>query len=290
MFEVFRACPHAIVCMSAALGQIEFLETTTAFNRRSGIIAGSGLTEIGQILRHLLDNKKSCAKALPSRLLLRIPGAELAHGMECEVWSLSPSDKQFDVAIAALGNLFPQAHLTKYRVPEQTPNHLSVVIWVRIGQWAMLFGADLEELSDPQLGWSAILANTARPNGKATVFKIPHHGSITGHNPGVWDELLEPRPLSLLTPWNRGGGLPTKLDVDRISSLSSAAFISSKFVGGGVRRRSQVVEKQIRETVGRLRSAEYRTGRISLRSGEPSALRFWSVELERDACSLTDLT
>lgn len=195
----------------------------------------------------------------------------------------------FDLSIAAIGNLLPAAKMTKHRMPDQTPNHLSVVTWIRLGNLAILMGADLEEPGDPDLGWSAIIRNASRPSGRAAIFKIPHHGSITGHHPLVWTELLDQSPITMLTPWNRGGGLPTAADVERISGLSGASLSTSKFLGGRARKRSTVVEKQIKLTVGKLRPAQPKTGHLRIRNAGSNKVNLWSVELINGACDLIDL-
>jgi hypothetical protein len=51
-----------------------------------------------------------------------------------------------------------------------------------IGDIALLLGADLEETGEEDTGWSVIVASTERPHGKASIFKIPHHGSETAHH------------------------------------------------------------------------------------------------------------
>jgi hypothetical protein len=235
--QVVRECKSAAICLSAALGRKEFLEAVAAFNQRSGITAGSGVSELAEIYAYLAQSGKHATRALANRLLLSVPGTTLNHSLPCGVWSLSPSDKQFDLSIAAIGNLLPAVKTTKHRMPDQTPNHLSVVTWIRLGDLAILMGADLEEVGDPDLGWSAIVGNASRPSGRAAIFKIPHHGSITGHHPLVWTELLDQSPITMLTPWNRGGGLPTVTDVERISQLSGTSLSTSKFLGGRVRRK-----------------------------------------------------
>lgn len=287
--QVVRECTSATICLSAALSRKEFLEVVAAFNQRSGVTAGSGVSELAEIYAHLAQSGKHPCKALPNRLLLSVSGAELDHGLPCEVWSLSPSDKQMDLSIAAIGNLLPTAKMTKYRMPDQSPNHLSVVTWIRLGNLAILMGADLEEPGDPDLGWSAIVENSNRPAGRAMIFKIPHHGSITGHHPRVWSELLDESPITMLTPWNRGGGLPTIADVERIAGLSGTSLSTSTFLGGRIRKRSAVVEKQIKLTVGKLRPAQPKTGHLRIQNAGSNKIDLWSVDLINDACDLFDL-
>jgi hypothetical protein len=161
--------------------------------------------------------------------------------------------------------------------------------WVSVGELALLLGADLEERGRQDLGWSAIVGMTDRPAGKAGYFKIPHHGSSNGHHDSVWTDLLMPEPIAVLTPWSRGSGLPTMGDVARISALSAASFSTSNFRTAPIRRRPPAVERQIRETVGKIRSAQLPTGQVRLRNGGQSAMDMWCIETMHAACHLQSL-
>jgi hypothetical protein len=121
---------------------------------------------------------------------LRTAMPNLRHGAlptrDCEIWTLSPSDAQLEISLREIGRLVPQLSRTKRRMPSQRPNHLAVVTLIKIGSVSALFGADLEETRDPETGWSAIVKSTSRPQIRCRVFKIPHHGSVTGHSDDVW--------------------------------------------------------------------------------------------------------
>src|SRR5436305_1417682 len=83
-------------------------------------------------------------------------------------------------------SLLPQEKVTKLRLPALTPNHAAVVLWVNIGGVFILLGSDPEETGHQGTGWSVILGSSMYPQGKASVFKIPHHGSQTAHHAPVW--------------------------------------------------------------------------------------------------------
>jgi hypothetical protein len=287
--QVVAECGEAKFCLSAALAKPEFLTTIMGYDQRHGIASGSGVSEMSDILECLRRDARPGTRCLANTRLLRIPSMQLAHGHSCEVVALSPSSAQFDLSLKAIGNLVPLIGATKRRAPEPQPNHLSVVAWVAIGELSILMGADLEEPGDAHLGWSAILGMTDRPSGRACVFKIPHHGSCTGHHPGAWTDLLVKDPIGVLTPWSKGGGLPTADDVQRINASTNAGFSSSGFLRQSVRRRSVAVEKQITETVGRLRPTELRTGQVRLRNAGRQNMELWCIELLHGACALSEL-
>ena len=103
--------------------------------------------------------------------------------------------------------------------------------------------------ADPEKqGWSAILEGGARPAGKASAYKIPHHGAGNADLPAVWDQMLENGPVAVLTPWRRGSrALPTTQDVERISKATPHARITNKGPSGksNVGHEDRTVEKNI---------------------------------------------
>ena len=58
-----------------------------------------------------------------------------------------------------------------------------VALWIEFENIRMLLGGDLEQVNDPDMGWNAVLEGPNPIQGsKASVFKVPHHGSHNGHN------------------------------------------------------------------------------------------------------------
>ena len=289
MADQLKAFSHARFCASSALTNKEFLATVVAYEERHNIAGGSGVSELSRVIDILQSRRgtTSPTRACPGRRILTLPGSGALP--ERVVQTLSPSDKQFDLFLLQVGGLMPQPFKTRIRVPDQSPNDISIAIHIAIGDdQALLLGADLEESGDPELGWSAILASANRPAPQALIFKIPHHGSETGHCARVWQEMLIKDPVSIVTPWNRNKGLPTAADIQRISNLTYAGFCTSSQHQSPAKR-SHSVEKQIKETVGRsLRAAQMHTGWVRVRNGGVRNPTIWSVEFSSEACHLND--
>ena len=133
-----------------------------------------------------------------------------------------------------------------------SPNQVAVALWIEVGDVAVLLGSDLEKQ-----GWIEILESKARPAGKASAFKVPHHGSKSAHAQGVWSRMLDPEPFAVLTPWHRGGrALPTQDDVRRILSNTPNAYATAD-IGASPRvraRTNKTVDRTIRESGISLRS------------------------------------
>lgn len=285
--QTVETCREARLCVSPALSRSEFIATIAPYEERNFIKAGSGVRELIEALKILGSRRQSATRALPNRLIFRLPGQSSGHGHEVGVTTLSPSDRQFELSLAEIGSLMPETRETKRRAPSQRENHLSVVTWVKIGEeCSLLLGGDLEERGHPALGWSAILSLDPKPTGRASFFKVPHHGSITGHHDQVWQELLEPDAHAVLTPWGLGSKLPKQSDVHRITSLTSHSFATSTPDANRSRAfRIPAVERTVRESSVKLRAAQPPMGHVRVRRVSGA----WQTELYGNARVLADL-
>jgi metallo-beta-lactamase superfamily protein len=288
--EVLRSCVAAKFCASAALSKREFLSVLKAYDQIRTIRSGSGAREIIATLGILQErnNVSHPIRAIASKRLFRWDLAVTGHGQPAEVWSLSPSDGQYEKFLIELGSMVPRESAEKLRLPSQSPNNLSVVTWLSIGNCAFLFGADLEEMGKPDLGWSAISLSETRPCGKALFFKIPHHGSQTAHHDDTWRLLVESGAVCILTPWNKSRTLPKRTDVERLLGNTTHGYSTSNLRPESIARRPYAVEKQIRETA-KMRSIKLKTGHVQLRARLADYPAADSVRLSPQACSFVDL-
>lgn len=287
--KTLESCPNARFCISSALTKEQFLCYVISFNEHNPIAAGSGVYELSQILSILQTS--SPTKALMNRRVYSIPASESGHEQECSVWTLSPSDKQVDLFLSTLTKYMPKIKETKFRVTEPEDNLQSIVTLIEIGNLLILLGGDLMETTDPNMGWSVIVESAERPQGKACIYKVPHHGSKNAHSDDVWNKMLIRQPYAILTPFNRGASkIPTPSDVDRIGAFTSEGYSTSKIssISKSTIDRPPSVERTIRESVGKIRRIQPRTGMVRLRytvgTSEP-----WSVELSENACKLIDM-
>ena len=276
--KLVEVCKKAAFCCASVLLRKEFLTVVgTLEGRRLSSGLGSGLKEIHGAVSRLREVASSPTLALANRRLF-VQG-------RCEIWSLSPNDSTFQAFLRSIGSLVPGTSQSKRRIPDLSPNGAAVVLWVRVDDVAVLLGSDLEKG-----GWVEILHNAARPNGKASVFKVPHHGSENAHEPGVWKRMLDPKPFALLTPWHRGGShLPSQQDVQRILSCTANAYATAK-IGSSVRapvKRINMVKRTIRESGIKLRRLVMSPGVVRLRSPLGAQTR-WKIETFGSACHLKD--
>ena len=180
MNELVEVCYNSSFCCATALCTQEFLAAIDALQGRHLSVNGSGVREIHRVFTQLQSRDSQTIKTtftLANRLIYR--------QNNCEIWSLSPDDTAFKNFLQSVGALFPGESKVKNRIPSIFPNDAAVALWIEVDDVVVLLGSDLEKH-----GWIRILQNQARPSGKASIFKVPHHGSKSAHVPYVWEQMI----------------------------------------------------------------------------------------------------
>ncbi len=276
MGKLVEVCDKATFCCASVLGANEFLAAVGAMASHPMSKTGSGMQELYKVFSLLATRSSEPVFAIANRRIFNRDG--------CEIWSLSPFDKEFGLFLQEIDHLRPQERETKRRTRTLKPNKIAVVLLIKIEDAVILLGSDLE---GP--GWLEILEAHERPNCKASVFKIPHHGSQNAHEDSVWSEMLHSEPIAALTPWNKGGqSLPTRNDVNRILSFTRKAYAtaSSDFPSRKpIRKRNRTVERTIRETSKRIRHVAPPPGMIRLR--REFGAQDWGIETFAPAYQLS---
>ena len=248
--QLVRECPAAHFFCSGALRCTEFVELLELPVAVQGLHFTRGTAYIKKVYEEIGDRFNFAYAS--SRILQRSVTANGAT-VSIEGWALSPSQAEQILATRNLGALVESLIGTAGIVPDRNPNHASVALALLIGKDQILLGADLEETGDPLHGWSAVIASSTRPRPFAgTAFKVSHHGSKTGDHPGVWSQLLVPKPPACLSPYSKGGRvLPTASDVQRIYTATDAAYITRErpFRRPTSRRSSAAALKSLRRMV-----------------------------------------
>ena len=275
--RLVKSCTKATFCCASVLCGKEFLAVAHALEGHRFSAVGSGLREIHDIFSQLVTAKSQPVLALANRPIF-MKG-------ECQIWSLSPSDSNFIDFLRTVGNMLPGIGKSKARIQSLAPNKVAVALWIRVADICVLLGSDLEKQ-----GWIEILQDAARPNAKASVFKVPHHGSENADEPGVWKQMLGLEPFAVLTPWRRGTrNLPSQPDVQRILSYTTNAYATTKpgSTAPAPMRRSNTVRRTIRESGVKLRRIAMSRGAVRLRRTIGLQTR-WQVEMFGSACRLQD--
>jgi len=289
--EILERCSAATIACPAAIGENQVREFIRAQALLRSQRTTSGADEIAAALSVIKARAKTnqVQFAQGTARLLMVPRDT---PWNCEVWSLSPSAAEYARFISSLGRLMPKSGGTMQRLPAPQPNDLAVAAWLRVhnpggSEINLLFGSDLEEDGNPATGWSAVVSSSTRPTGMASVFKVAHHGSITGHHDGVWSTMLRVAPWAILTPFQTGQMLPTKSDLRRIYGMAPQSYVSSDPT---VRQRpskvSSVVDKTLKSMGVELVPDQLPPGRITLRNRGLATMDEWEVNLGGAARSL----
>jgi hypothetical protein len=156
---------------------------------------------------------------------------------------------------------------------------------VVFGDDAVLLGADLQEI--PHNGWSEIIDHSRVLNGpRASLFKIPHHGSENAHHDDQWLKLCN-APTAVLTPYHLGANmLPRQSDVDRILKHTDKAFSAARTSSIASRKLDPGVARSLAEANIRIRTSEIKMGHVQLRRKRSAAVGDWTVEMYGNAVHL----
>lgn len=259
--EVFRACTSAKFVCAPAMMSGEFIALTDLQAEDHAGVPDRAYREYRQVFE-LIESRETTDEdvlefAFPQKHLFSAAGPHVT----CDVISLSPSNRSLKRAMRYLRKAIPQAD-TPSTPKLVDANDFSVALWIEAGGKRILLGSDLPKGS-VGFGWQAVLAGP-RPKSKASLYKVPHHGSVTGHRPGVWSELLVKEPLALLTPYRAGAKtVPNPSGRERILKLTGEAYITAPPVAppaGGTTRKvmasigSLAQNVQFADSVGQVRA------------------------------------
>ena len=273
--KLVEICDGADFCCASVLCTKELLAMVGAVSGRPMSQSGSGLQELYTVMSLLAERRSNPKHALANRRIF--------YTDNCEIWSLSPFDRDYTTFLRKLDSLIPKESETKRRISSLTPNRVSVVLLFKIDDTAILLGSDLEGR-----GWLEILDSQERPRAKASVFKVPHHGSQNSHQDRVWNEMLDRSPVAVVTPWRRGSqSLPKPSDVRRVLSYTPKAYATAT-VEDSVRRslrRRGMVGRTIRESGIEIRRLNVTAGMIRLRK-QIGSESDWGIELVRPGIQL----
>ncbi|MBF0556950.1 MAG: MBL fold metallo-hydrolase [Nitrospirae bacterium] len=257
--NIVERCKSAELIFSNALQSKEFLTLVYAYTSNT-MMKSTGVGEFKKILEVLKDYGKKPKWALADRTLWRKKKGSPNKGYDCSIYSLSPSDSAILSTQIELAKLMCEPDITKPKKPKGrvlalTHNRASIVLWIEIGGICLLLGSDMENYGNDDDGWSSVLNSTLYHQGKASVFKISHHGSVNGHHEDVWKKMLDSNPIAILTPYNRGQQkLPTQDDVQRICALTKSAYSTFDFRAEKIKGRGIAIKKTIKEINAHLKS------------------------------------
>jgi hypothetical protein len=276
--QLVEEAPNATLICSSALGFPEFLEVVLAFGDEDPLFTqtkrSGGILKMRRALAAIQQRGAQHVRQV-------LADMRLIHdttGHHVEMWALSPSQVELQLAQkklkqdfrAALAQL-PTATVSAgsnpvTRLKPHRPNHTAVSLWLRIGDYVSVLGADLEETGNANLGWSAVVASTTRPMDRAVLVKVPHHGSATGHHQAFWPTLATAEVAGLLTPFVRGSvRLPKDSDISRLQGFCTRLYQTAPSSPASARHPKGAVRRTIDERTRSIASLHPPFGHVRVR-------------------------
>jgi beta-lactamase superfamily II metal-dependent hydrolase len=260
MSKIIERCVNARVCISGALTEQESIAFAMAHSSSDAFsdLAKPSTHELAKVLRMIDTTGGGRSFTLVSEdKVLHRQGASVVHALSPSDRALVQSKLKFDALVSDSAVEFRKL------ANKLTPNLCAVALHICNGVDTILLGSDLEVSGTPYLGWESVLASTSKPTTKASLFKIPHHGSVNGHSQDVVNLMLREKPISIVTTMNTHA-LPRPDDLERIKGYSSSVFLTTEPI---VRPpvRSRAVEEQLKMVVKRRRVIPNHIGHIRVR-------------------------
>jgi beta-lactamase superfamily II metal-dependent hydrolase len=285
LLSLLTECPRATFAFSPGADPKKFVRYIGAFQKSPAV--DNGASELYESFALVNDRQQPFILCGASKPILRHRSAKT--GIETKVTSLSPSDKDCLDFIQFISRNMPgrDAQIGRLLVPDD--NLLSCAAMVEIGGRNILLGADLEVRSHPDSGWSAVVKSNLRPQGIADVFKVSHHGSISGDHEDVWAQMLSANDLvAVVTPWNRNQGLPTREDCKRINARTPKSYLTSTKTSLSLRH-GQAVSRTLRESGIELSRADSQLGWVRLRGPIDNPTTPWTIDRSSNSTLLSAL-
>lgn len=284
--QVIEKCENASFYMAGAHDSTNFLSLlsfdASKIKQGPNNSATCEFNKCIDILKNRNSNGKvSLKRVYENTLIYRNPINNV------QVFSLSPSHKtmaNFDQEILSLIENFISNNT---RIPYTSPNLKSIVLFIHFGPHRALLGGDMEVGNDSDAGWLNIINNTTAVDKKATLYKIPHHGSDNGYHPDIWNNLLEnDNVIAKLTPYNRGYGLPNQEMIQKYKSHTNQLYITKNSITTNSKKRSKSITKMITEIGLDISEIKYLKGIIQCRIDMGDINAKWNVNLYENAIQL----
>lgn len=257
--QLLEKSQNAMMSMSACTGQSQFCQFVELdYLKVENNPSNSTTEEIEACLNLLKKRKSPIKKASQDKLLY-----SLKNSININVFSLSPSDyviQQFDYEIS---ELFEMCN-PDVRIPPETQNDKSVALLIEANGNCVLLGADLEVSTNREKGWMCILDKCQCLSKQSSLFKIPHHGSITGYHQQIWNDLLTSNVTGILTPYNRGKNILPDYDmINKFLNHTEYLYITSDIgISRSAKKRNNDIKKMAEQFNNTVQEVKFNSGII----------------------------
>ncbi len=272
---------QSTILVSYGLAADDFLDFASANAEDDISPLGAASSELGKIFDVLLDRKITPNLAHQDTVILS------QHALQ--IFALSPLQARVIQFLKVIAGLIPTLKQPRRRVADLHPNLVSLVLRFVVGSNCIVLGADLQET--PFNGWTDLLNNSQCIEGpRASLFKVPHHGSHNAHLDRQWTDLLIANPHVALTPYNRGSRkLPHATDVARILKLSNNSFSTARATSTAPNRFDTAVVRSLKEGNIVMHSSDTKLGHVQFRKLINDPTKPWRTTLFGNAVRLHNI-
>lgn len=282
--QLLKACSSAKFCWTEVTDKTKFLQFVSLdYQKLTRQASNSSTFEFAECLKHAKDLGNGIKLAKENTVLY---GINFSSGFRSEVISLSPSDKTILNFHSEISELITEFGTSSKKIVAHSPNSKSIALYFKLGHHRAILGADLEVGEDEMEGWQNILDNNTVIDQKASLFKIPHHGSQNGYHKAVWDKLLSDRPVSGLTPWNKNNKLPNSEMLKIYKEHTDRLYMTRPTVSNKGKKRDRNIEKMIAKMNFNLVEVKYSQGIIRNRIDLTDSAAVWETELHENAIQI----
>lgn len=261
--KLLDECKSASLALAITSDKSKFLEFIGLDSRKDKLSAKTSSTEIMANCLQIASERKTRVKpVVQDRLLFSVQ----QENLDIKVFALSPSDTVIAEFGSELSTLIRDyTPKSNRRIIVRSPNEKCVVLQVCVNGHTVILGGDLEKSSDDSRGWLCILDHCdCITNGRASLFKIPHHGSENAYEERVWKELFDHRVLiGQISPFIHGSNcLPSKEMLAKFLGMVQHLYMTSYDTSCKPKRREKTMEKMIQKFNPTLREVTYQKGII----------------------------
>ena len=279
--ELFESCESSAFCMASVSDRKKFLSFVGLdYNKIEKDASTASTIEITKCLEIVKLRNLQIKAAAQDRLLLKLSFAK--------IYSLSPSDFVINEFNNEISTLITEYGASNRKVIIQTPNEKSVALYITVNNYGVLLGSDLEVSTNKNKGWICILDNCQCFETRASLFKIPHHGSINGYHPRIWNELLNKNAVAQLTPWNQAGKvLPCKDMLECYLNHTDELYsTSSNALSNTAKKREKSIAKAIKNFNSSVSEVKYKLGIIRCQLNFLERNAKWNTDLFGEAIKI----
>jgi len=238
--RIYEICESAVLSFARTIDKTKFLQFVSLDYEKLGKEASNSSTiEFNKCLE-LAKKKGPIKEASIDKILYHVQTKEFRS----KVIALSPSDYSIEKFNDEISSLITDFGPINKKIVVEKPNFKSIVLLMKLGPHRALLGADLEVGKDPQLGWQNIMKHSTFRHEKSSLFKIPHHGSENSYHKDMWTILMSENPVSALTPFNKGNGLPELHMLNKFSNHTKELYLTSRIISKSKpKKRDRSIEK-----------------------------------------------